>query len=106
DAYRAWMRERWLGLLRGCGVPHAHHAAVLESIETKRASWRMRLYPEVPEVLRALKDRGLRLVVCSNWDWDLDRQLELAGVAEFVDERVCSAWVGARKPHRRMFDAA
>jgi putative hydrolase of the HAD superfamily len=66
----------------------------------------MQLYPEVIDVLTELRAKDVRLVLCSNWDWDLDRQIERSGLTELLDGRVSSAWVGARKPHRRMFAAA
>jgi putative hydrolase of the HAD superfamily len=106
ETYTAWLRARWTGLLASWSVPEDQHAALIASIETRRATWRMQLYPEVIDVLGALRDRGLQLVVCSNWDWDLDHQIEVAGLDEFVHGTVSSAWVGARKPHPRMFRAA
>jgi putative hydrolase of the HAD superfamily len=106
ETYAAWMRSRWVALLDECDVPTGAHAAVLAAIADQRAAWRMQLYPEVVEVLTALRTDGVRLVVCSNWDWDLDRQIERSGLAGLLDGRVSSAWVGARKPHPRMFAAA
>ena len=49
--------------------------------------------------------RGIALAICSNWDWDLVEAIEAAGLTGSVDTVVSSAWVGARKPHRRMYDA-
>ncbi len=43
------------------------------------------------------------LVVCSNWDWDLEPAVEEAGLGGAVDVLVSSAWAGARKPHTRIF---
>jgi putative hydrolase of the HAD superfamily len=106
DAYAAWMHSRWIALLRASGVPDADHDEVLAAITAARAGWQIRLYPEVTGVLAALRDRGLRLVVCSNWDWDLDRHLDATGLTPLLHGRVSSAWVGARKPHPRMFAAA
>jgi putative hydrolase of the HAD superfamily len=104
--YRAWMHARWRQLLDACAVPADAHDSLIEAIEARRAAWKVVAYPEVPGVLRELRDRGHRLVVCSNWDWDLDRHLVDSGVADLFDERVSSAWVGARKPHPRIFLAA
>ena len=50
--------------------------------------------------------RGLRIVICSNWDWDLREAVAESGLTAAVDAMVSSAWVGARKPHPRIFAAA
>ena len=53
--------------------------------------------------LAELRSRGLRLVICSNWDWDLREAVEEAGLTDAFDALVSSAWVGARKPHPRIY---
>jgi putative hydrolase of the HAD superfamily len=62
-------------------------------------------YDETRAVLAELRSRGVTLAICSNWDWDLEEAIEAAGLTGIVDVTVSSAWVGARKPHRRMYDA-
>ena len=61
-------------------------------------------YDEVPGVLAVLRDHGLRLAICSNWDWDLDQAVDEVGLADAFDVVVSSAWAGARKPHPRIFE--
>ncbi|HLX07578.1 MAG TPA: HAD-IA family hydrolase [Thermoanaerobaculia bacterium] len=64
------------------------------------------VYPEVPGVLDALRERGLRLGVISNWDTRLPevlRQLDLARRFEVV---VYSSAVGVEKPDSRIFRRA
>src|SRR3954454_18266508 len=51
-------------------------------------------YPDVVPVLRELRERGLRLVVVSNWDCSLPGWLERAGLAPLLDGTVSSAAVG------------
>ena len=63
-------------------------------------------YDEVPAVLTGLRERGLRLVVCSNWDWDLVEAVDEAGLGSYFGSLVSSAWVGARKPHPRIYTRA
>jgi putative hydrolase of the HAD superfamily len=74
------------------GLSHADVlAATLEAL-------RFSLYPEVPEVLRALRVRGVTLVVVSNWDvslHDVARALELD---RLVDAVLTSAEEGVAKP--------
>lgn len=55
-------------------------------------------FPDAIPALRALRARGLRLVVASNWDRSLGDRLAGAGLAELVDGAVSSAVVGAAKP--------
>lgn len=67
------------------------HDALLEAL-------RFRPFPEVGEVLAALRDAGARLVVVSNWDISLHDVLACTGLHELVDGTLTSAEVGAAKP--------
>jgi putative hydrolase of the HAD superfamily len=73
--------------------------AMLEALE-------FRVFPDVPPALRALRERGMRLVVVSNWDWSLAQWLERAALAQLVDGVVSSAVIGAAKPSPEIFHAA
>ena len=64
------------------------------------------LYPEVPEVLAALRAAGLKLVVVSNWDSTLPSLLARLGLADAFDDVIVSAVVGVSKPHRGIFEEA
>jgi putative hydrolase of the HAD superfamily len=55
-------------------------------------------YPDVVPALRALRDRGLGIVVVSNWDVSLPDGLEGAGLGGLVDAAISSAEVGVAKP--------
>jgi putative hydrolase of the HAD superfamily len=103
ERYASWIRTRTRGLLRDCGVPDEELDAVVAAMDEGRARFRMKPYPETIAVLEELKARGLLVVVCSNWDWDLDDHLRHTGILPLLDGRVSSAWVGARKPHPRIF---
>lgn len=63
-------------------------------------------YPEVPDVLRALRGRGARLVVVSNWDVSLHDVLEETGLRPLLDGVVTSAERGHAKPDPLIFAAA
>lgn len=73
-------------------------AAMLEALEFVA-------FDDVRPALTALRDRGLRLVVVSNWDCSLPRWLDRAGVGELIDGTVSSAVVGAAKPAVAVFEA-
>jgi putative hydrolase of the HAD superfamily len=63
-------------------------------------------YPDVEPALRDLRERGLTVVIASNWDCSLPDWLGPAGILELVDGVVTSAEVGAAKPSPRVFERA
>lgn len=100
----AALRDRCAAVLRDAlGRPEAEQAAVREAM---LAAIRFAPYAEVPGALRALRERGLRLVVASNWDCSLGEVLRGAGIRDLVDGVVTSAEAGAPKPAARIFQAA
>jgi putative hydrolase of the HAD superfamily len=88
-----------LGEQLGEWEPVDVRAAMLDAI-------RFDAYPDAAPALRTLRERGLRLVVASNWDCSLPEVLEQAGLAPLVDGVVASATVGADKPAPEVFEAA
>lgn len=65
----------------------------------------LKLYPEVPQVLRALRDRGYRLGVCSNLAYPyVLPATRLLG--EMIDAAVWSCEVGAIKPDIVIYEIA
>ncbi len=61
------------------------------------------VFPEVPGVLAALREAGLRLGVVSNWDTRLPGLLQRLGLASWFDTIVCSSAAGVEKPDSRIF---
>jgi putative hydrolase of the HAD superfamily len=104
DTYVAWERSRLAEMARASGVGDDDVEALVDDLHREAKAWTMAPYPETHEVLEAVRDRGLTVAVCSNWDWDLDRALHAADLGPLIDVRVTSAQAGARKPHRRIFD--
>jgi putative hydrolase of the HAD superfamily len=103
DHYAAWQDERLLALLAEADVHPGERAEILAEIRAGRAERHLVAYPDVHAVLPDLRARGARLAVCSNWDWDLEPALGSVGLADAFDVVVSSAWVGARKPHPRIY---
>ena len=62
-----------------------------------------RVYPEVPGVLAALRERRIVLAVVSNFDSRLPPLLDALGLAPFFEAVVCSGAAGAAKPDRAIF---
>ena len=105
DHYVAWQQSRIRGMLADCGIPNETQDVLIGRVREIGAHRSMRAYDEVTGVLAELRGRGLRLAICSNWDWDLEEAIDAAGLAGTVDVVVSSAWIGARKPHPRMYDS-
>jgi putative hydrolase of the HAD superfamily len=64
------------------------------------------VFDDARPTLDALRDRGLRLAVVSNWDVSLSDVLERLGLARLFDGIVTSSEVGARKPAASIFQRA
>lgn len=89
-----------------------HRALGVEGLEpadvraAMLGSLRFRVYPDVPPALNALRGRGMRLAVVSNWDCSLPEWLERAGLTQSFHGVVSSAVAGAAKPAAAPFEAA
>lgn len=103
DHYVAWQRARTGDLLADCGVPAAEHDALIDVMHGHLHGRPITAYDDTVPVLRELRARDLTLAICSNWDWDLLEAIDRAGLTGTVDVVVSSAWVGARKPHPRIY---
>lgn len=64
------------------------------------------IYPEVPEMLRAVQALGLRQGIISDWGTDLIPLLHAHGISDHVEFVVASATVRAAKPHPDIFHYA
>ena len=102
----AGLRERCAAAMRPALPPAVARADLAVLTDALMAALRFRAYPEVPEALRALRARGLRLVVLSNWDASLHERLHETGLADLVDGALASAEVGEAKPARGIFTRA
>jgi putative hydrolase of the HAD superfamily len=101
------LRRRCAEVLRGALPPRA--ARVLTVVQVQEAmlgALRFTAYPDAAPALRALRARGVKLVVASNWDVSLPTVLEAAGLSELLDGVLTSAGVGAPKPAGEVFRAA
>jgi putative hydrolase of the HAD superfamily len=70
------------------------------------AAIRFRPYPDAVPALTALRARGLRCVVASNWDVSLHDALAATGLSALLDGAISSAEAGAAKPDAALFAAA
>jgi HAD superfamily hydrolase (TIGR01509 family) len=96
-------RLRWLDLLRRL-EPHA--PGIAERLYDRVIApdgWLP--YPDAVEVLRALRDRGVRVGVLSNIPSTLRPLFERHGLAPYVDAYVESFRLGRQKPDPELFEA-
>jgi putative hydrolase of the HAD superfamily len=87
-------------LLEALGLPGLAHAGARRAM---LAALSFQPYPEVPETLRALHERGSPLIAVSNWDCSLCRWLEGAGLLDLLDGVVSSGASGVAKPDPAIF---
>ncbi|HEX7291819.1 MAG TPA: HAD family hydrolase [Conexibacter sp.] len=98
------LRARSAAALRAAFPPGpARELPLAPLTEALLAALRFRPFAEVPAVLRALREQGVRLVVVSNWDVSLHDVLAETGLAPLLDGVVTSAEVGSAKPDGAIF---
>jgi putative hydrolase of the HAD superfamily len=100
------LRERCARVLGDALGPPARRLGDGELLAALLASLRFVAFPDAGEALEALRRRGARLVVVSNWDVSLHDVLARTGLAGLVDAVVTSAEAGAAKPDPALFRAA
>jgi putative hydrolase of the HAD superfamily len=99
----AGLRRRCARVLRDALGPRAASLPLEEVTRALLASLHFRPFPDAAPALRGLRDRGLRLVVVSNWDVSLHDVLAVTGLARLVHGAICSAELGAAKPDPAIF---
>ncbi len=99
-----WWRRFLERFCEHLGSPPPSRFAAAELFERFARSDAWRVFDDVPETLAALRGRGLRLAVVSNWDRRLPRLLERLGLD--FERVVYSQEVGVEKPHPAIFERA
>ncbi len=88
---------------RALGIPELDHATARRVM---LGALEFTPYPDVEPALRELRERGMTVVIASNWDCSLPEWLRPTGILDLVDDVVTSAEVGAAKPSPRVFERA
>jgi putative hydrolase of the HAD superfamily len=88
---------------RALGIPELDHATARRVM---LGALEFTPYPDVEPALRDLRERGMTIVIASNWDCSLPEWLGPTGILDLVDDVVTSAEVGAAKPSPRVFERA
>jgi putative hydrolase of the HAD superfamily len=100
------LRLECAGIVAAALGGRAQALGAQELLPTLLDSLRFAPFPEVRPTLARWRERGLRLVVASNWDVSLHEVLERTGLRERLDGVATSAQVGAAKPSGELFAAA
>lgn len=67
--------------------------------------WELQAYPEVPDMLAALKTGGMNTAILSNGSPKmLDGAVQSAGIGDILDDVLSVESVGVFKPDRRVYD--
>jgi HAD superfamily hydrolase (TIGR01549 family) len=98
--------ESLADLRERCAAVLSNELSAEVSVEQLVDSVKFRPYADAEPALGDLRERGLKLVVVSNWDSSLALVLERCGLLDLVDEVVTSAGSGASKPDPAIFAAA
>lgn len=110
DRYAGDERLFWGDLLQDVlarlehGAPWRHLLDELYAAFARPDAWR--LFPDSLATLEALRRRGLKLAIVSNWDRRLPEILDQLGLTSRVDTVVVSAIEGVEKPAAEIFQRA
>lgn len=104
DLRRKWAIET--EILDRLGITDNRHRLVERVTQAFRSPANYRVFPEVPETLQALQDRGYTLAIVSNWDWHLPALCRDLNLTPYFDAIITSARVGRAKPHPEIFHTA
>jgi putative hydrolase of the HAD superfamily len=102
----AELRQRCAEVLGRALPSEAAGLSKRELTEALLESLRFTPFPDAATALGTLRAAEIRAAVVSNWDYSLPSVLAGVGLGGMLDAVVTSAAVGARKPDRRIFEAA
>lgn len=106
DAFRAVRVSLHVDRLRAAGAEGDVEGAAGRLAELEEDASYYRLYDDSAPALRALAERGVRLVVVSNHIWALPEIVQALGIGDLFTAVLTSARVGYRKPHPRFYAEA
>ncbi len=104
---REWWRELVFRTLEMAGVTMPDREAYfheLYDLFARPEVWR--LFPDAVETLTAMRRRGLKVGLLSNWDHRLRPVLEGLDLMPLLDAVIISCEVGVEKPEPKIFHAA
>jgi putative hydrolase of the HAD superfamily len=94
-------KYEYLCELAGIDTNRTKIARAVQELYHQSDAWE--LFPGTIETLTALKDRGLKLAVISNWTLTLESILEGVGIREYFSQVIVSTVVHLYKPQPEIF---
>jgi putative hydrolase of the HAD superfamily len=107
EAGLAFWRDLTRDWLRAFELPESRAEALREIADQHTfdpESGVFTLYSDVRACLETLWSQGVRMAVISNWDYSLQRVLDVLGISEFFELVVASLQEGVEKPEIRLFE--
>ncbi|MEV3861421.1 HAD-IA family hydrolase [Streptomyces sp. NPDC050095] len=104
DVDAARHRAAYTGLAREVPLPDERLYDALYDRHMRPVAWHP--YPDAPDVLSALRERGVPVAVVSNIGWDPRPVFVEHGLDPYVDAYVLSYRHGVTKPDPRLFTVA
>lgn len=108
--YDAWWRQLTVDWLQAMGVDLMYAEEIIfqanKLIYQKGddgATSIFRPYPDAEELIRDLRQQGLKLAIISNWDYSLHRVVRLFGWADLFEVVIPSHEFGVEKPDPSIF---
>ncbi len=106
ETEKAWWRKILRQTLAGLGQPTDFNALFEDLWNTFTEARRWRLPADAVPSIRALKERGFRVAVLSNWDHRLRLILEETGISGLFQAIFISSEIGIEKPDPGIFKFA
>ena len=101
-ASRMWIDNLAEALRLGLSGPDLEQE-LTQAIRQIETGSRETVDPDAPVLLAALRRRGFRLGVISNWSADLPEYLAARDLARYFEVIIASESAGSAKPHREIF---
>jgi putative hydrolase of the HAD superfamily len=98
QAERNWWQKCIQATFKAAGISNLPIGLGSDLFERFGSAEPWLVYPEVPAALDRCRQRGLRLVVVSNFDRRLHRLLDSLGLNDLLDDVLVSSEIGAAKP--------
>jgi FMN phosphatase YigB (HAD superfamily) len=98
SSYQVWRRTNVAAMATLSGVPADSLDSVVSELLDRDTRWTVKSIHGASRVVDQLKALHLKVGLCTNWDYPLEKYLAQANLAGF-DAVTVSAVVGARKPH-------
>lgn len=102
EDYHTWHEWLLAEHARTAGVPAPRLATMVRRLQENDRAWTVRATRDALSFLTALSSSCHRVVICTNWDYDLRPYLRQAGLPTAIP--VALSWQhGVRKPNTKLF---